>query len=104
MDKLRGMEMRALKTVAEVIEKCGGLTAVARLTGRKDLRSAWNWKVNGRFPPNTFLVLTNALMERNYTAPPALWGIPSAAPSGNPRPVRNGKQPRRGRKRNGRRR
>ncbi len=66
---------QALTSASEVIDALGGTTATSRLTGRKGLTPVSNWRVTGRLPADTFLVLKAELQARGYTAPPALWGI-----------------------------
>lgn len=58
----------------EVIAALGGLDAVSALTGRKYVTvSAWQTRI-GRFPPSTFVMMTEALAAGGYTAPESLWG------------------------------
>lgn len=72
--------LKPLSTAAEVIEALG-LSEVARLTGRLDKEGdpdpevPRNWPKRGRLPPDTFLVITTALEQRGFSAPPTLWGI-----------------------------
>lgn len=61
-----------LTTTADVIDKLGGVRAVADLTGR-DYDAAWNWKKFPHFPPDTYLVMTRALRQQGHDAPPSLW-------------------------------
>lgn len=63
-----------LKTVDDIIEKLGGPTALAKLTGRK-AQHVNNWRVAKRLPANTFLVLRKELEARELSAPAELWGI-----------------------------
>ena len=63
-----------LVTTSEVIDKLGGVGAIAAITGRK-YSAAHNWKSFETFPANTFLVLQQALRERGYEAPASLWGM-----------------------------
>ena len=65
---------RNLSTTAEVMDRLGGVAAVAALTGRK-YSAAHNWKSFETFPSNTFLVMQQALRERGFEAPAALWGM-----------------------------
>ena len=68
------MPHEQLSTAKEVIAALNGSTAVGRLVGRSP-QSASNWGAANRFPAKTFPVLTEALAERGYTAPPSLWQI-----------------------------
>lgn len=64
--------MTELSTTAEVIDKLGGVGPVADLTGRK-YNAAWNWTTFEHFPPDTYVVMKDALAERGFSAPPSLW-------------------------------
>lgn len=70
--------MQELRTTDEVMDKLGGTSAVARLTGRKDT-AASNWRNFETFPPDTFLVMKEALSAAGYTAPPSLWRMVETA-------------------------
>lgn len=63
-----------INTVDEVIERLGGRGEVARLTG-VTTQAVTNWRTREPYtmPPETFLVLTKALNEKNLYAPPSLW-------------------------------
>jgi hypothetical protein len=63
---------RALLTTNAVIDALGGTQAVARLTRRGDT-APYNWLYHQRFPPNTYLAMTRALLNRGLYAPPWLW-------------------------------
>ncbi|RCL01032.1 MAG: hypothetical protein JSC189_000930 [Candidatus Tokpelaia sp. JSC189] len=69
-----------LQNVANVIDAIGGNSKVAKLTGRKDLRSAWNWRKANRFPADTFLILKIELGKNGFSAPEALWGFKLPCP------------------------
>lgn len=71
--------MESLETATAVIDRLGGTTATARLTGRKP-QHVTNWRTSGRLPADTFLIMRQALEGRQATAPVGLWGIrePSA--------------------------
>lgn len=69
--------MRELSTAGKVIEALGGVRAVADITGRK-YPAAFNWKMAGKFPPNTFVAMQDALRDKRYTAPHSLWGMVAA--------------------------
>jgi ABC-type hemin transport system substrate-binding protein len=64
--------MAELTTTSEVIETLGGNPAVAELTGR-NAKAVSAWRSFDAFPPDTFLVLTNALEQKGETAPVSLW-------------------------------
>jgi hypothetical protein len=66
--------MIELQSVPEVMEKLGGTAAVAQITKRK-LTAASNWNNFETFPSNTYVVMTAALAEKGYAAPPSLWGM-----------------------------
>lgn len=66
--------MEELTDARTVVEKLGGIRAVAELTQRK-YSAAANWPSFNKFPPNTFLVMREALRERHCTAPASLWGM-----------------------------
>lgn len=69
------MKTRPLQTTDDVIKALGGREAVAALVGR-DKHSTLNWRSDGRgkFPSDTFLVMTKALEKKGLSAPPSLWG------------------------------
>lgn len=63
-----------LRTAQEVIETLGGVSAVAKLTGRT-YNAAHNWRSFQRFPSNTYVTMTAALAAQGKTAPAELWGM-----------------------------
>lgn len=73
---------RMLKTTDAVIEALG-VERIRELTGRKSASAVFNWKAGGfvgKFPADTFVVLTEALEREGFTALPSLWGmVPSQA-------------------------
>jgi hypothetical protein len=69
------MSKMELTTTEDVMHALGGTRAVAELTGRKYTAAA-HWFKFSCFPANTFLLISAALEERGYSAPPSLWGIP----------------------------
>lgn len=64
--------MEALTDARAVVEKLGGIKAVAELTQRK-YSAAANWTSFNKFPPDTYLVLKSALRTKGYEAPDSLW-------------------------------
>ena len=70
--------MECLHSTVAVIDALGGTDAVAKLTGRK-YSAAFNWRSFETFPPDTFLVMTEALREKGFVAPPKLWRMVEAA-------------------------
>jgi hypothetical protein len=69
----RSVESPELKTKEEVLEALGGDHGAAALTG-SDYKNVETWKRARTFPSRYFLVMTFALHQRGYTAPPELWG------------------------------
>jgi len=65
------MKIRRLQTVPDVIDALGP-DRVRALTGKRS-NNLTNWKASGFFPPETFLVLTDALRSLGCAAPPSLW-------------------------------
>ena len=59
-------------TTNDVIDALGGTAAAARLTGRGQ-SAASNWRLRPRFPPNTYLAMTQALLAKGLFAPAWLW-------------------------------
>ena len=70
--------MDHLTSTGDVIAALGGVQAVAHLTGR-EYDAAWNWKRFPHFPPDTYLVMTDALKAKGKSAPASLWRM---VPSG----------------------
>lgn len=69
-----------MSTTSEVIRALGGPREVARLVTSYGYRAGYNavtnWKTRGKFPCETFLIMTSALRERDLgEADPSLWGI-----------------------------
>ena len=71
------MNLPNLTTAQEVIERLGGIKGVAEMTNSKYQR-VWNWKSFGRFPARTYILMTNELRRRGYTAPTELWSMSEA--------------------------
>jgi len=71
MDEAGNREI--LTTSAAVIDRLGGNTEVAKITGaRAKTVSMWRTVERG-FPPETYAVLSAALAARNLQAPLSLW-------------------------------
>jgi hypothetical protein len=67
--------MTRLYTVQEVIDRLGGLKAVAELT-EANTKQAWHWAGRaGMFPANTYVVMQRALTRAGYQAPARLWNM-----------------------------
>jgi hypothetical protein len=64
-----------LHSASEVIEKLGGAGAVREMTERGTDSAVYNWKRFQRFPPDTYKIMTAALLARGYSAPDSLWGM-----------------------------
>lgn len=75
--------MQELSTAEQVFAALGGVRAVADITGRK-YPAAFNWKMSGKFPPNTFVAMQEALRARRYVAPVSLWGMASRVDAAQP--------------------
>lgn len=73
-------DLEPLSTVAEVVAALGGPAQVCRLTGR-GASAVSMWKYRGNFSPETFVVLTEALQEKGFTAPASLWRMAEARAS-----------------------
>lgn len=67
-------------SVRDLIDKMGGLQAVAALANVK-YQTASSWQAGrGRFPSDTYLIFTNELRRRghldeNEEPPASLWGM-----------------------------
>lgn len=68
-----------LLTTGDVIEKLGGPSRVAEITGR-GYTAVSNWKARGTFPPGTYLSMQGALKVAGFDAPPHLWRMAAPAP------------------------
>ena len=64
--------MANLTTTREVIKALGGVEAVANLTDRQ-YNAASNWNGFKTFPPDTYVVMIEALLRNDHWAPPSLW-------------------------------
>ncbi len=76
--------MTELTTTNAVMEALGGIAEVARLTSRT-YNAAANWISFETFPPDTFVVMTDALRAKGKTAPASLWRMVASA---EPEPAR----------------
>lgn len=65
------MAMR-ITTTPDAIAALGGTEAVRELTGRQP-KAISNWRARGFFPSATYVVLSRALRDLGYEAPPELW-------------------------------
>lgn len=63
-----------LTTTGDVIAELGGISEVARITGRQ-YDAVWVWRKNNRFPANTFAKIRDLLAARGKCAPETLWGM-----------------------------
>jgi hypothetical protein len=73
--------MALLKTTDEVIDALGGNVAVSKLTHRTSDQAASNWRqsARNRFPRETYLIISNALLKLGHHAPASLWGFEEPA-------------------------
>ena len=71
--------MTQLDTTDAVIDALGGTKAVSEIVSRAP-QSVSNWRnaVRGKFPSSTYLVLLDALKQKNLAAPTSLWGLQPA--------------------------
>ena len=65
--------MKKITTVA-VVDALGGTHAVVRLF-KTSSRVVYNWRRNGKFPANTYVVLQQELKRRKLQAPDTLWAM-----------------------------
>jgi hypothetical protein len=68
---------KSVATVFDVIDLLGGPVAVGALCG-VSRNTVYHWLERG-IPPQYYLVMTEALRKRGYTAPAALWQMVEAA-------------------------
>jgi hypothetical protein len=66
--------LRELDSVDAVLRELGGLTKAGELAGAT-AQTVNHYKITKRFPPKTYLVFTEALRAKGFTAPPSLWGM-----------------------------
>jgi hypothetical protein len=64
-----------IATYDEVVAVLGGVTRVARLTGRSTA-AVCNWRREyGTFPTKLYVLMTHELESRGFAADPMLWGF-----------------------------
>ena len=66
--------METLISTPHVIDTLGGNTKVAKLLRTSD-KVVSNWKLNRKFPANSYLALKAVLAARGFDAPDALWAM-----------------------------
>lgn len=64
-----------LTTARAVVDALGGAKTVASLTNRTTENAVYNWTSAGRFPADTYLVLTTELRKLGKSAPDSLWAM-----------------------------
>jgi hypothetical protein len=64
---------RHITSTQQVFDALGGTHRISQLTGAS-YTAAYNWLTNG-LPARTYLILTQALAWRGFTADPDLWGM-----------------------------
>lgn len=72
------MSLEILHTADQVFEALGGNSGVEDITGGKPSAVA-NWRAFASFPPNTYVVMTDALRARGKAAPASLWRMRTPA-------------------------
>ena len=77
-------ETNTLKSVSDVVAALGGNSAIVALVEAQSTQVVTNWVARNRFASHTYLILTQALAERGFTADPKLWGITPAEPHALP--------------------
>lgn len=65
--------LEVLHSTSEVIDALGGNRPVAVLTQRTREQSVSNWRGWDYFPPDTYVVLKDALRAIGKTAPDSMW-------------------------------
>jgi hypothetical protein len=72
------MRRTRLTTFDGVVGAIGGMSALARLTGRR-LTAVSNWRhKRGLFPAETYFVITAELARRGFSVERNLWGFEEA--------------------------
>lgn len=76
------MDLQMLETATEVFTALGENPGVAELTGAKASAISM-WRAAESFPPNTYVLMTDALRAIGKTAPDSLWRmkVPAEATS-----------------------
>lgn len=64
--------LRPLSTVNEVINALGDNAGAAEIT-KRGITAVCNWRAANRLPARSYLVITEALKDRGFSAPPSLW-------------------------------
>jgi hypothetical protein len=72
--------LRELDSVDAVLKELGGLTKAGELVGAT-AQTINHYKLTKRFPPKTYLVFTEALRAKGFTAPASLWGMVEPIPA-----------------------
>lgn len=71
-------DLQTLDSIPEIFDALGGIPAICSLigaTGERSWQQVDNWRKRGRLASHTYVVLQDALRERGFQAPPALWGM-----------------------------
>jgi hypothetical protein len=68
------MPYEKLETLEDVMTALGGRQAVADLLDAKSSTISM-WKYAGKFPANTYVIMTDALHAIDKTAPATLWAM-----------------------------
>lgn len=63
-----------LTNVISVVDALGGIAMVANML-RVSQPAVWNWRVRGRFPAVTYVVLQRELAALNLQASDSLWSM-----------------------------
>jgi len=63
-----------ITNVEDVIDALGGNELVAELTSNT-ITAIYNWRANGKFPADTYLLIQDELKSRGRNAPNHLWPI-----------------------------
>jgi hypothetical protein len=70
--------MTNIPSVGLVISTLGGNSRVAEIC-HADPKAVSNWKVSGKFPAATYVLIQRHLTKMGLTAPDALWGMRGAS-------------------------
>jgi hypothetical protein len=74
-----GHGLYPLTSASAVIAALGGTRMAARVMGRGQ-SAACNWRTRDRFPPSSYLVITQALAAKGLFASPWLWDMEPRPP------------------------